>query len=490
MKFSHKALLAVAAISVVHAQVGCEEDEGCIGDMKACTDAPDDCCEGFECHGYNFFKRCQPMPGCLDEWYACNPNPDEEGEAIECCDGFACIPTGPNMAECQKPTPRNAELPGFDPPNLVEPVPPDNPKTFDCPEPVIHSAKMTGDPHIRSFDGTTFDCQGVGEFTIFKSTETSRQVQGRFTRVQNRDVSVTHGVVMQDEGGASIPKVQVSIPVSPDEEHDEFTTLNVNRNGNVYECNAQLFVDNEQHELKEGVVYESDQVKVSLSGVHMTTLYKSGFEVKVTMGYWNGCLMNTYLTVPTCEGDSITGLLGDADGNANNDWITKTGDHVDIPSDSLERRRKPAYDWCVANWCITDEADSIFHYNQVDWKFGEYSRCALEYGTSLVEFIADLPADIVTACQADLGCMIDALADDEETRETAIRTVAVDHFELARDNPGFCTAEDGDCSGGNKCCDGLNCVKYSPTERQCKKGISKLTELEPKCNVSAAIRPA
>ena len=75
-------LLALASISNVRAQAWCEEDdETCIGEMKACTGAPDDCCEGFECLGYNFFKRCQEVPFCLDEWYACNPAPEDDEPA-------------------------------------------------------------------------------------------------------------------------------------------------------------------------------------------------------------------------------------------------------------------------------------------------------------------------------------------------------------------------------------------------------------------------
>lgn len=474
-------LAAFAAISVVHAQDRCEEDEGCIGELSACTGAPDDCCDGFECIGYNFFKRCQEAPFCLDEWYACNPEPGDDEAAMECCDGLVCVPTHNGLAECQKPTSRTVELPGF---NIEVEEPPETPvptKKFVCEAPVIHSAKLTGDPHFRTFDGLTYDCHGIGEHIIFKTAETSRQVQGRFTRVQDKDVSVTHGIAMQDEGGATVPRVQVSIPVDPDEEHDMYTVLGGR------ECKLQLFVDGEQHELKPGISYQSDEVTVSLSGSEVTTLYTSGFKVKVSMGYWNGCLLNTYLTVPTCEMDVLTGLLGDADGNANNDWITKTGDRVDIPPDSLDRRRKPAYDWCVPNWCITNEAESIFHYNQVDWKFGEYSRCALEYGTSLVEFIDDLPADIVERCQANLGCMIDAVTDDEQAREAAIRTVAIDNFEIKEEDPNFCTAKDGDCSGGNQCCDGLNCIKFSPTDWQCKEGMTKLTQLKPQCNVSAIL---
>jgi len=240
---------------------------------------------------------------------------------------------------------------------------------------------------------------------------------------------------------------------------------------------------------KEGFSYESDEVKVRLDGGKVTTTYKSGFKSTVQIGYWNGCLLNNCFHVPTCEGqDELTGLLGDADGDAMNDWIGKDDSRLPIPTSNTDRRRKPAYDYCVPNWCITNEEDSIFYYNEVGYTFGYYSRCALEYGNSMVEFIEDLPDHIVKACSGDLACMIDALnmdgqEQDEAAMEAAIRQNIIAKQEIVDQ----CSQEDGDCSGNFRCCDGYNCIPFAPTDWRCKAGIARLTELDPKCNVSPLV---
>lgn len=474
-------LLALATLAVTAADI-CEQDEGdCIAASKACTHAPGDCCPGLECHGYNFFKRCQETPVCLDMWYACNGD-----DAIQCCNGLTCVQTHPGIHECQKPTieGRTTELPGF---NAQQPNPPNpstNTNTIQCDEPTVHEACLTGDPHLRTFDGLTYDCHGVGEHVVFKSKHTSRQVQGRFTRVGDRDVTSTYAVAIQDEGGVESPVVQISIPV---EDEGEATPLG--NNG----CRLQLFVDGQQHPLvkyaNDGFSYESDQVTVRLDGGKVTTTYKSGFKSTVTIGYWNGCLLNNCFEVPTCEGqDELTGLFGDADGDALNDWIGKDDSRIPIPESNTDRRRKPAYDFCVPNWCITNEDDSIFFYNEVGYTFGHYSRCALEYGDSLVEFIEDLPANIVRACAGDVGCMIDALNVDGDQQDDGAAEAAVRQNILAKQGIiDQCSKENGDCSGNFRCCDGFNCIPFAPTDWRCKSDIASLTELDPQCNVSLSV---
>jgi len=75
----------------------------------------------------------------------------------------------------------------------------------------MHSACVTGDPHITTFDGVNWDCMGHGEHVLLKSTITRRQVQGRFIQVPNKKLSSMRAIVIQDEGNT--PSVQISVPV-------------------------------------------------------------------------------------------------------------------------------------------------------------------------------------------------------------------------------------------------------------------------------------
>ena len=324
------------------------------------------------------------------------------------------------------------------------------------PKGTYHRACVTGDPHVTSFDGVSWDCHGVGEFVIFRSTQQSqrRQVQGRMTRMGTRDVSLLHAIAVQDEASTS-PKVQFSIPI------ESRSSLFGTELGDE-QCVLDFFVNETEYNLADG--YEDDEILVTVHGNYNEVRLKykqTGFWVKLRMGYYKGCLLQTCYYIP--DTDNVIGLLGTPDNDATNDWVTRDGVKQLIPEERLDRVGQAAYDFCTTNWCMRDHMESIFHYNEIDFGYGfdYYNRCDLDYGETLAEFIEGVDETIVTACEKELACMMDAL---EGGLDFALEGVQIQKSSLG----GTCFPEGGTCEVGATCCDGLECVE-SGIERICQK---------------------
>jgi hypothetical protein len=451
----HLSKLLSFATFVVAAQAACNKKDACIAKNMACTGMETGCCAGFGCFGYNFFKRCQETPVCLGELYACS-------DTIKCCAGFVCATTSSGLKECRRETPgtRTIELPPGQLVTTPPPTPPINDKVTKVSPVTFNKACLSGDPHFSTFDGLNWDCQSVGEHILLKSTITRRQVQGRFTRVGNRDVSVLHGIVIQDEGGAKIPLVQLTIP-EIDMVGDGITTLVDAPN----KCKLQLFVDGGMQDLAAGFKNEFVEIKSAGSMTYEIKYLESQFKTTVRMGFWNGCLLNACFDVP--KSDTVVGLMGAPDGNAMNDWMTRAGVPVPVPSAQVDRVQKVAYDYCRNNWCLkaADMPLSLFKYNQVGYDFKFFNNCDLEYGVSLLEYIETVPPDVALFCKMELACLMDGvmggLAGAKQTR--------FNKLEL-QDSP--CKKEGGNCDSG--CCEGFTCVDTGLEKKCSSTPIAKL----------------
>lgn len=83
---------------------------------------------------------------------------------------------------CECPDcPTEAPSPNTTPSPTLPPQPDAVPLPQQC---VGHVASWSGDPHMRTFDGLKYDCQGEGEFHVLKSLDSTLEVQGRFVKFQ------------------------------------------------------------------------------------------------------------------------------------------------------------------------------------------------------------------------------------------------------------------------------------------------------------------
>lgn len=146
---------------------------------------------------------------------------------------------------------------------------------------------------MLTFDGSSYDCQGQGEFLLTKAASTESEVQVRFQQWGSRPSSaVTVTTAMAAREGES-PVVQVTLAAS----------------GSAFEVVVDGAMYDEAAGPATGVVLD-----VTSSRVQM--LFPSGMDVFVTFA-------NAFLIVYTYVPPSLatTGLLGNNNGDIGDDWM-------------------------------------------------------------------------------------------------------------------------------------------------------------------------
>ncbi|MEO8692426.1 MAG: VWD domain-containing protein [Acidimicrobiales bacterium] len=197
------------------------------------------------------------------------------------------------------------------------------------------SGKATSDPHIVTFDGRWYDVQAVGEFVLSRSTVDDFSVQMRMgTLGALRTISV--GTSMATKVGAD----RVTVSVDP-ASASPVPVLRVN--GTVA---AQDFV---------GLAAGSVRAVFNEYGTGYVIEFADGSRVGVTPLVRQG--LNVWVLPAPARQGKLSGLLGDGDGNKDNDPVLR--------STSTVLRDKPSYDELYTqfanSWRVT-QAESLFDY--------------------------------------------------------------------------------------------------------------------------------
>lgn len=274
-----------------------------------------------------------------------------------------------------------------------------------------------GDPHIATFDGMRFDCQGVGEFIMATVLEKPEKlvIQERFTSVNTSSLcsqaSVSTAIAVADEG---TPIVQLSIPRAQ-------TTNNVDDiSGTIGNCPLDLFVDGTRFTIPDFQsipISPHPDVEISrdLTSAVIINYPLSGLRVTANVrnsagGF--GCFLMVQVFIPyqyLSPGETLIGLLGKANNNRNDDWVDPFGNSYPGPANEQESVFGEAYEYCVSNWCIENKADSIFTYRDGE-SFDSIHDCDRPYlGQELENQISNAAPELVELCNDNIICLIDGI---------------------------------------------------------------------------------
>eukprot|EP00178_Gracilaria_changii_P026532 TRINITY_DN816_c0_g1_i11.p1 TRINITY_DN816_c0_g1~~TRINITY_DN816_c0_g1_i11.p1 ORF type:complete len:1211 (-),score=140.56 TRINITY_DN816_c0_g1_i11:149-3781(-) len=315
----------------------------------------------------------------------------------ECCDSEMqqCIINGNGEQQCSA---------------SVSPSPSPEPTPSSTPSDGKTSSVYT-DPHLRTFDGLSYDCQASGEFILVRSQSLGLEIQARYSGPSPQG-SVTKGLVWQQVG---YPIVQMSIT----EVEGSLSTL-------VDRCPISLYVNGTAKNITETM--EANGVTISMTST-VRVAYPSGVESSFRLrssGVF-GCYFESlqiFLPRHVVDTGNVIGLLGSPNNNFQDDWMTRAGEVILLPNSSTGRLFEPAYNYCTRNWCIRDKSESLFTYEQGQ-NHSTFDRCNVPFGTA-VDF-ASASVELVSLCGEDDACLVDGLVGSLDDAVTSLQAQAEAH---------------------------------------------------------------
>ncbi|MFC5413133.1 VWD domain-containing protein, partial [Larkinella bovis] len=165
-----------------------------------------------------------------------------------------------------------------------------------------------GDPHLRTADGFNYDFQGFGEFILLKSTTDNFEIQARHEGPGNSEY-VTMTTALGIQTGDDI----VSVHAKP----------------------AAVFINNEKQNVSSGNISLKKGASISIQGGKIKVVASSKDRVEIDV--YAGSMNYSLFLGPDRKG-KVEGLLGNFDGNKENDLKTKEGEVVKNEFSSLYPR--------------------------------------------------------------------------------------------------------------------------------------------------------
>jgi len=239
-------------------------------------------------------------------------------------------------------------------------------------------------------------------------------IQERFTGVGSglcSQASVSTGIAIAE---TELPTIQFSIP------NGDSTGSEI-----LAGCPVDLFVNGQLTAISNGSGNPNVEILV-LGGSTVRLRYPAtGLEVRASVrnaASTFGCffLVQVFLPLSYRPGETILGLLGKPNGRRNDDWVAPDGSSYSPPRNEQESIFSAAYDYCVSNWCIRDENDSIFSYRP-DETFASISGCDENYSAEIEAAVANAGPDLVAICGSELFCLVDGVCGNLQDAQTALK---------------------------------------------------------------------
>lgn len=257
---------------------------------------------------------------------------------------------------------------------------------------------------------------GAGEFVLTKAVLDGYpydfEVNGRFWKFDNP--------IYGNWISGIVAKQDVSVQLTIAESELPYTTM-------FGEVPVNFYVDGKPRKLLEGS--GDHRVVVTVSGTHKVEIFfvTTGINISVQIrpgGDFGWAVIpgsfDTHICIPLNNDKIIdfTGLLGNHDGDKTNEWMDTQGNLVDYATDS--------YDYCTANWCLRDENQSLFTFDE-GYDFAHYNRCDDDRNARRLVDLSTASPEIKAICaQIDFdeeirnGCLFDGIQAGKRQAEIAV----------------------------------------------------------------------
>jgi hypothetical protein len=231
-----------------------------------------------------------------------------------------------------------------------------------------------GDPHLKSFDGAAYSFQTVGEFVLATANNNQFEIQVR-QEPQSDNFSLNTAVAMQVGGDR--------LGIYAREKRDAFTSP-VMLNGMPIEVASRTY-------------YLPHGGTIRNSGRNYLVTWPSGETVSLDLTQTGGMsFMNVAVQIYPCASNRYAGLMGNANGDRNDDFNTGRGNSMNVGfssggsmSQEMEKERLAFLAKDFANSYRITPQTTLF-----DYGFGESTMTFTDYSYPRVHrTIHDIPSD-------------------------------------------------------------------------------------------------
>ncbi|KAH9505773.1 hypothetical protein Btru_055750 [Bulinus truncatus] len=284
--------------------------------------------------------------------------------------------------------------------DLYNAVRPDTGCTLDSP---FISASSYGDPHITTLDNKQYTLNGWAEYVMLSVPEKSFMLQARTHLAETSDGRITNATVF------------VAFAVSGDKDASRLQVELSEKKTGMYLFADRIDFTND--------FYHSASFKKQLNNFAIQR-EDSGNKTKFVASFTNGITMKIFVGLKSLEITILAknelkkktiGLMGNFDGDPNNDFILPDGSL--LTANQTDTERKLFYNF-GKKWEVND-SNSVFTYSQ-----GE-SPATYRHSDFVPLFLEEVKNESVLAAKAKCGpendaCIFDFLAtrDDEFAKNT------------------------------------------------------------------------